>query len=340
MNIAQHHGSTALFQKQLSATREPLMGIAIILIMLFHLGSPALGYLRPLFGMYGYWGVDIFVFLSGFGIAHALQKTETASSLLPFYKKRLIRIMPACIISALLLLPIQHIPVRTVDTILRFSGLSLWYIRAILFFYLLSPFLWRIIKTNNSKSTFLLFTIVAASFLIIGIEISPSGKYKFLFDSTFLWSLARFSVFVLGMFVAAGAKNYSITFSSICFLAAVTIRWMYNKNPAFHNQYCDLLLLTILAFSIPRVCQGFSALIIREPKILTGIFSWLGKHSLEIYVVHETLFSYCKKLTNNCYLQAFLAIFFSLLAAWILKHICKWILNLPGTAARCLHQKR
>ena len=57
----------------ISEVRTPLMGIAIIMVMLFHSDFGVLGCLNKPFAHYGHWAVDIFLFLSGFGISYLLQ---------------------------------------------------------------------------------------------------------------------------------------------------------------------------------------------------------------------------------------------------------------------------
>lgn len=61
--------------EKLSAVRTYLMGMAMMLIILYHCG------VYP-FKMFGYWGVDVFLFLSGFGIFFALKKRVLAAFLL------------------------------------------------------------------------------------------------------------------------------------------------------------------------------------------------------------------------------------------------------------------
>jgi peptidoglycan/LPS O-acetylase OafA/YrhL len=72
------------------------MGIAILWIVWFHTLSfnPFLiGNLLTFFKSIGYFGVDIFLFLSGFGLITGwVNKQYTITA---FYKRRLLRIMPA-----------------------------------------------------------------------------------------------------------------------------------------------------------------------------------------------------------------------------------------------------
>ena len=73
------------FVSLLSRYRTYIMGVAMICIMLFHQGwiTQPLG----LFQLYGCHGVDIFFFVSGFGVYFSLQK----HTLWDFYKRRIKR---------------------------------------------------------------------------------------------------------------------------------------------------------------------------------------------------------------------------------------------------------
>lgn len=71
-----------------SKYRTQLMGISILLIMMFHVG----------FFKCGYIGVEFFLLISAIGLFFSLSKDQR---LIPFYKKRLIRILPAYFIVAI-----------------------------------------------------------------------------------------------------------------------------------------------------------------------------------------------------------------------------------------------
>ena len=59
----------------LSSYRGALMGVAIIWVMLYHLGDIDVSVISVIFGV-GYGGVDIFLFLSGFGLYFSFSNTK------------------------------------------------------------------------------------------------------------------------------------------------------------------------------------------------------------------------------------------------------------------------
>ena len=82
---------------QISKYRTPLMGLATIWVSLFHfrcvMGVSPFG----LFDAMGYGGVDIFLFLSGFGLYVGYK-----NDIKYFYKRRFLRIYPTYILVILI----------------------------------------------------------------------------------------------------------------------------------------------------------------------------------------------------------------------------------------------
>ena len=74
--------------------RNELMGIAIISIIVYH----CVGHINfPAFPLnYGFIGVDIFMFLSGYGLCFAIKKWKIKD----FYLRRLLRVYPLFLLLA------------------------------------------------------------------------------------------------------------------------------------------------------------------------------------------------------------------------------------------------
>lgn len=120
--------------------RNAIFGFAILYIILYHSG------VWPLFGR-GFIGVDVFLFLSAFGLCFSLAK----HNLWKFYLRRLNRIYPLFVISNLLKWGIERFQgVRTGlwDSICDISGITylgiggthlLWFIPSLMILYILTP---------------------------------------------------------------------------------------------------------------------------------------------------------------------------------------------------------
>ena len=143
----------------LSRYRGVLMGIAIIMIVLFHVALPRSSAFFGLKRM-GNMGVDIFFFLSGIGLWFAWTKRP---EVLHFYRRRLLRILPAWLLaSTAFYLPDYLGPRRFSSSLPDLIGditvnwdfwihdeLTFWYIPATLMLYLWAPWFMRLVMRNR-----------------------------------------------------------------------------------------------------------------------------------------------------------------------------------------------
>ena len=90
--------------KLLSKYRSVLMGLAMLWVMYFHTPVIFSEHNQWLFHRIGFYGVDIFLFLSAFGLYYSLSKHK---NIWQFYKARFIRIFPAFFIVATVWFAIQ-----------------------------------------------------------------------------------------------------------------------------------------------------------------------------------------------------------------------------------------
>lgn len=102
--------------------------------------------------MLGYIGVEVFLFVSGFGIVYSLRK----NSLRQYYKNRAIRLLPACILFGLCKIALSYIPTMppTQNLILDLFSLSHWYIYAIVVYYLIAPIICKMIGKCGGGGAF------------------------------------------------------------------------------------------------------------------------------------------------------------------------------------------
>lgn len=183
------------FVSLLSRYRTYIMGVAMICIMLFHQGwiTQPLG----LFQLYGCHGVDIFFFVSGFGVYFSLQK----HTLWDFYKRRIKRLLPLCIFCGGLKLGLfltgYDIFYSEDMSILTLFGIDLWFLFDIWIFYLLSPLLLGLLKKHG------IIVMLCSFFIAIG------GSVFMETPTFFRFGIVRIPVFLLGMMVAGGKLKIS-----------------------------------------------------------------------------------------------------------------------------------
>lgn len=300
------------------------------IIMMFHHGMfriiPGIGF--------GLLGVDVFLFVSGFGLYYALKKCkEKGLSLLSFYKRRLIRIMPAAIIAGILL-RWQFQGFDSVGDYLSVCGLGLWYIRALLILYLLSPLFYTLNKKLRLKNLLLVFLLCTA-----GVIICTSTVFDSIYSlgsMTVTWTLARTPAFLLGMLLPYMEENnlrpgkwhtiYSIFFC--CVAAGLLIIFARLQLSPLWNAFS--LYFGWLTFSVclPWLCTQMARGIRLLPEKVQVFLQWVGVRSLELYVCHEAIYGLTRKLLPasgkvSLLVQGACMIIFSVVAAELLHIVCR-----------------
>lgn len=265
----------------LTRYRFHIFGLALIWIFFRHTSyynQFTYGLLNPLVQI-GDCGVDVFLFLSGFGLYFSYSKT---CNIKEFYVKRFFRLLPSVIILIL--------SFAVIEVVLNINGgfkeiISLsywffaiysknWFIGAILLFYIAYPFIYSFL-VKNSKITLIGSFIVA----IIGILIIDLFEIKIL--KQLVVYFARIPVFVFG---SVFAKN---------------IHFFNHKYPIVFYVFLTLPLLYVLPKSFQRLLYCFVTLgvVTYLPYMFKVLPLWIntylkmiGKASLEFYLIHIYLF--------------------------------------------------
>lgn len=285
------------YMAKIGKYRAHIMGFCILDVlighsdMIFRLGP--LSYLTKLL-----WVIDIFFFLTGLGAYHSLSKNP---SLLPFYKRRFMRVYP-CYLPVIL---IYFIPIFAIyctrDQLFIyiqqalgnlflmgwFSGLDNqfnWYIQALMAFYLVAPPMVLLVKRfdGNVKK-------------LVGLLLFFCVTQICFFGSGFLVAYARTIAFVMGIIaadLAARNKNFRLS------VPLMLILWVIGNGLAYYLHSMPTELGMKYGFSwypgliiIPGMMLILSWIFdfCSKRKALTWIssaFSILGQYSLEIYIVN------------------------------------------------------
>ncbi|MCL5784637.1 MAG: acyltransferase [Patescibacteria group bacterium] len=293
---------------------DELKGLAILAVIFSHIGyflSTNTSFLFPLSISAGV-GVNLFLFLSGFGLTISSLKNKLP--IINFYKKRLWRLyLPLWIVVTVLfildkiLLNINYSGNTIVQTYLgwfphadlyRDADSPLWYFSAIVFYYLIFPFLfWRKWPYLSPLLVFL------SGFLLLQFSLPVSGGVYGLYT---LHTLA----FPLGMLFAVVYNHYENS-----------LNWGktgWNKRVVKYPLLLFLILLFIYTSFNSGVGQGrvmeqgisivtmLCAIFIFLIKDVRFLFlSFLGKYSYEIYLIHWPILYRYDILYKN--LSAFLA---------------------------------
>jgi peptidoglycan/LPS O-acetylase OafA/YrhL len=266
---------------RLSALDE-LKGIAIILVLLYHAGG-VLGWSNYL---HGDLGVDVFVILSGVGLAWGRSWRNTGS----FFRRRLVRIMPTywIVLTVFLLLNtyfLQH-NYSSFNIFTHYLGIhgwfgdlyalsivdSFWFITLILSFYLLFPWLRHLIDRPDQLLLTGAALSIVTSFTWFFTEQSGSFGHLGLRIPGFFYGL------LIGRLIQRG--NIRLPLGATLVLAVLLITYIpYTQGIIFHTGIVALALMCIYTFGIRSLIGP------RSRKTL----KFLGDHSLEIFLIHQPL---------------------------------------------------
>lgn len=299
------------FVSLLSRYRTYIMGVAMICIMLFHQGwiTQPLG----LFQLYGCHGVDIFFFVSGFGVYFSLQK----HTLWDFYKRRIKRLLPLCIFCGGLKLGLfltgYDIFYSEDMSILTLFGIDLWFLFDIWIFYLLSPLLLGLLKKHG------IIVMLCSFFIAIG------GSVFMETPTFFRFGIVRIPVFLLGMMVAGGKLKISsreLSGGAIFVLLAFGYKILSMEYHFLIETYRYLFFCGGACF----VCYVLfhTAPFLQRIKAMKAL-EFVGRHSLELYLWHEYIYNCIYHLKLSPYLSFLVAFSLSIIIAYCSSKIIKLV---------------
>ena len=264
------------------------MGFAILWVMYFHIPlkfATEIGWFTHRIGFYG---VDIFLFLSGLGVYFSLMKRP---NVLRFYKARLVRILPAYVIVACVSYCLLRLDkASALDFFYYISGIGYWtrhtrfdwYIPTQLAFYLITPlFLFFYKKLGGKKQ--IIYTAICMSLSV------PLCIIMYYTDLIYLWGTAvRLSVFQSGL-----------------------------------NCYPALLMMPSFCLLVSLVLSALGKKLPKLEKVIVSPFEFFGKYSLELYLLHQRLQSIVSKYIG--YKNQKLALIITLIVAPLLGMAIKGI---------------
>lgn len=309
-----------------SKYRAVIMGIAMMMVMLYHQGFSVFPG-STLFRHYGMLGVDVFLFLSGFGIFFSLSKSQD-KPIGSFYRRRLVRILPAAILAGLLVTIPGGVPTSQ-HWSLCLTGLNLWYIRSILLLYLIAPCLFCYYKKFHASYCcyFILTTAVVVATILLHRALAPHFHVFHPVVQTVTWTLCRSHAFAIGMFLAMRAERGMPERGKLWIAVAVllslpTLAEFHHIlfSPFKFHHYVAIIafpaLLPLLIVTTLLVCRIAE----HTPVLMLTPIKWLGTYSLEIYLVHEAIYHVLRtsQMPVKGSLMLAIAIGLSLAAAWLL----------------------
>lgn len=301
--------------------RSYWMGISMSFIILFHLvyqrgtSDAFFRFLKMLF-LQGEMGVNIFFFLSAYGLCHSFR----TNSIGKFYWKRVKRLYPMYLLFliGILLFRIEYRSAYFEWSFFlnRIFGLTVfgtpneltgdaWYMSACIILYAIFPLLYKGIDKLASKGwqwVFLLIMVLTLVYYIPGTHLLVMGMFH-----------ARFQVIALGI---------------------ATYFYLNSKAPnSLLKLYACTASLSLLTYNdcsfyffIPLILWAFDKATIRFP--LFNTMSFIGQHSLEIYLAQvfglQVLFDNGE---GNYYLDAFMGLMVTACLSVVLYYFQEYFLK-------------
>lgn len=281
--------------RQMTKYRSVWMGVAILWVMYFHGGFPALEGVMTSIKKAGYGAVDIFMFAAGLGCYYSYSRSEDS---LIFLKRRLRRVLP---IYWIFLIPWFYFMYKmnslsasmVIGNLLfvqYFTGKGLefnWYIAAMWFTYLLTPFFYDIV--NGIKSH-----LKALAIIIIMILMT----YPFWEVDKYIIFVARLPLFFMGMYFASLGEREIKRWHAWGLIASFAVGcglWAYVYR--FHESilwscgwhwYPFILIVPGFCYLISLGCFYLDKC--QLGKIVVKAFSFVGGYTFELYLMHMLLF--------------------------------------------------
>ena len=282
-------------QKNLNLSRNAIKGIAILWVIFFHAQLGLNGILYEIQKI-GYGGVDIFLFLSGYGLYRSLSRDQ---DLARYLKRRAARLLPVylpfCLLWFAVMFPLLG-RVRLDSVVLRiiagnlsmmgfFSGspeVINWYVSMLALTVLSAPLFAACLRPG--KHYWLRAAMLLAVLFVLGAAYIKNAQYM---------AFSRFPVFVIGMIFARPYKSET-AFPLLkwglaaAFLAGVAaLYFCFARMPDLLNAYAmywhPFVLIT------PALCAGLGWLFVKCPSALRAPFEVLGRASFEIFLFNAWL---------------------------------------------------
>lgn len=295
---------------ELAQSRGFLMGLATVAVVFFHQQWFVDGIAFPLHRL-GYWGVDVFLFVSGFGCVYALRKTESVTS---FLQRRVWRIMPTCIVLGLMVwLADQWLDVEKIDTaaVWRIANLHMWYIPCILMAYVLCPLIYRLLQR------FGLWALLPLCLVTLAVsQFMPWGMPGAMFVRP-QWILQRLPVFFIGIYVATynvrvSRAGYALSALAAC-LGAVYVciggvkEWVWVFFVA-----CGVLALC----KAGHYMHGWSKRI-----GVAAVVETIGAYSLEAYLSHPYILKWLETTDMNRWMKMLVLVVLIVAMSYVAKRV-------------------
>ena len=319
----------------ISRFRQPIMGYAICLVLFVHIffmdllteGSSNLWWekLRQM----GSSGVDIFLVVSAFGLYYSMKKNPSARV---FYRKRIVRLLPMILIGFAIGYAAQFMADvgegRRVPTIVikmafyfRHYFYSLWFLYLLFYLYLCFPVIFHYLESAPTEQarcqrSRLLMLVAILMSVMMGLSFWDLGikdMYGTLMSACF-----RLPIFLTGIYIIYRLPVTTYIYRSHwVFLVSLAVSYLSSRlYPAIQYFAFGFMTLSVIKYLV---------WVFSHVKWLCAVFSFLGRYTLEIYVMHMYVYSHITNyLPSRSITTLAVAVALSILFAIVLHYIIQF----------------
>lgn len=295
--------------KQISKYRGVIMGIATIWILIFHAWIPVFNnptnqvttvfhHIEEYIRLTGFYGVDIFLLLSGIGLTYAIKKDSIGK----FYYRRLRRVLPPFLVATLISWPVRGWTFLTF--IQNVTGYSFyfnhihsfcWFVTAIITLYIAFPAYYKLF--SMAKNKFLFTALAIALWLLLSILFHGTIRFD-LYGFT-----SRIPIFLIGIFFGHITQSEkAIVFTTkhylgllLVLIAGFFLAYMYTFKdfgivlPGAKLTVPGTLIAISSSFLVAKLMEILDRKVPKPGKALVAVFGFFGSFSLEVYCTYVCL---------------------------------------------------
>ena len=258
----------------------PLRGIMAFAIIFHHISEKAdSGFFFPLMQHFGYLIVAVFLFLSGYGLICSYNK-KGKEYLKGFLKKRVLYLLIVyCLVTVIY--AIYHLILGDFSFSLTIAENS-WYMWVQIVLYLIFWLSFSLFdKRTAILSVFILQTLMNILLIIVGFGVLwYISNYAFVFGIVFGNYKDGIDLFI---------KKHYIPFTC----SAIVLFFIFSYLPSVVGIYSICRIISTVFFCI--IVISF----ILAFKITGKLWAWIGKMSLEIYLLHGLVYMSLRHFISN-----------------------------------------
>lgn len=268
----------------LKQTKTPIMGLAALFILLYHLlplprPHDAHATLIRYIVTTGYIGVDLFFFMSGYMAAYS-----DTSNYFSYVRRKFLRIYPMFLAFALISLLMGGLELKRagltlvgLDLFIRGGGSFLWFVPSLILFYLAAPLYLRLQRRLGNWQSYSLAMAFWLTLMLL-LEQSLSQHVANIF-------LCRIPVILLGLSLGKYEDRWTKAAKLLAGLLLFSLGVLLTWNFVYQNRVVFLISDIFYLIALPLILGTLLLADVLFSSFQSRLFYFMGGISFELYCV-------------------------------------------------------